>query len=117
MQNHNRSRWEREDVERKTQWAVSRMQEGAKIALARLMDPDKKKRLEESYCVVCYYEGPTLAGQAMTDVNCRLCDTILHFSSTDTHELCQACAIKNKLCKDCGASVNLKVLRKFPFEK
>lgn len=70
-------------------------------------DPDKKKRIEEQECVICFY-GSKIGGQAITETNCSICETAMHFGSTNTDMLCKACAKDHTLCKHCGADINYK---------
>lgn len=70
---------------------------------------NKDIRLAESKCEMCFYfRRSTIAGAAMTESNCRLCDTMMMFSSTNTDHLCDICAKTHKLCKHCGGNVNIK---------
>jgi hypothetical protein len=83
-------------------------------------DADRKARLEECCCVMCYvpYGAGRIGGCAMTSVECAFCDTVKMFGSTCTDVLCVPCAKKNGLCKHCGADIDLKQRRKKrPFQE
>jgi hypothetical protein len=70
-------------------------------------DPRREERLKEQKCVACFYALPRFAGQAFTSVPCADCGTVLTFSSTHTHALCQACASKHSLCVECMSDIDL----------
>jgi len=76
-------------------------------AKALVDDPDRQKRLQAQLCLMCYHDT-RLAGQAFTDTNCRACNKDMQFSSTDVDALCPECARALKLCRHCGADLNLR---------
>lgn len=94
------------------QWTLDRQKERIQITLRSafnyLNDPEKKQRHAEGYCVVCYYRESTIAGAAMTESFCGICETKLHWASTHQEKLCHVCAIKWNLCKECGTTIDLK---------
>jgi hypothetical protein len=77
-------------------------------------DPDKPQRLDKFLCIFCFYHGGFIAGQGFTRRDCMRCHQSQTYSSTETHALCEPCAKIAKLCKLCGADIELKVRRKFP---
>lgn len=71
------------------------------------------QRTEECLCTCCFYlERYRIAGCAMTDSNCTYCGEVTHFSSTATDDFCLKCAKELKICKRCGADIDLKDRRK-----
>jgi hypothetical protein len=92
-----------EEVRFRTTMQKSRLESFRKL----LEDPDKEKRLADQECVICYYSGK-IGGAAMTDSHCGICDTTMHFGSTNVDRLCTVCAEKHKLCKHCGADMDYK---------
>lgn len=82
-------------------------------------DPHKEERLKKGLCLCCYYKrGMRIGMAAITSKECGLCDTVVSYGSSATDNLCEPCAALNRLCKQCGADVNLKVKTdKYPFEK
>lgn len=77
-------------------------------------DLEAGKRKKESYCVMCYvpYGAGRVGGAACTSRECGLCDTIIHSGNTNIDMLCQPCAVENRLCRHCGADVDLRNRRK-----
>lgn len=75
-------------------------------------DPDKVLRLEAQECVVCFYNS-RLGSAVVTDRPCCLCEIMLYCGSSCIDRLCKDCAEKYKLCKHCGADINLRNRRKF----
>lgn len=71
-------------------------------------DPDKVKRKAAQKCIRCYYDSARIGGAAMTERACGICDEPQTYGSTATDELCQACADRNLLCKQCGGDVDMK---------
>lgn len=85
----------------------------ASRALAALSDPKRKERLEKPECICCFYiRTPRIGGAAMTTQPCGKCEQNMMFGSTSTDMLCPDCAKKLKLCRHCGADLNLKDRRK-----
>lgn len=74
-------------------------------------DLEKYQRHQEQSCQVCYYKT-TVSGQAMTPYNCIMCKVKLMHRNTNVDRLCMDCAKKNRLCKHCGADINLNLRRK-----
>lgn len=75
-------------------------------------DFDKKERLSQSECLVCFYKKGGLATNACVNTNCRSCNKEIWFGNSDTDELCINCAKKYKLCKACGSDLEYKERRK-----
>jgi hypothetical protein len=80
-------------------------------------DEDKKARLKLGLCRTCYYINTGMfAGAAMTDAECGICKSIMHFGSTSVDAICKSCSEDNGICKKCGGDIELKVRRKpYPF--
>lgn len=94
------------------QWALDmnkeRIQSVTTYALKLATDPQKKERREDARCICCFYRGSTIAGSAMTQSQCGICEKELLSGSTKTDKLCKECAINHKLCRDCGSTIDLK---------
>lgn len=76
-------------------------------------DLDKKERLKDQECQVCFYlDNNALAGQAFTHYTCRACGIELINPNTNVNALCLDCAKKHKLCIHCGADLDLGNRRK-----
>ena len=71
------------------------------------LDLDRKERMAAQQCVVCWKAG-RIGGAAFTTRQCGLCDTTLHSGSTNIDVLCPECARRAKLCRHCGADLELK---------
>ena len=92
-----------EDVRFRTYMQKSRLEDYARF----LADADKTQRLSEQECIVCFY-NTKIGGAAMTDSPCGLCEVTMHFGSTNVDRLCTNCSINHRLCKHCGADIELK---------
>jgi len=99
------------DISNSTHSVRKRMDKTIELANKFVIDPDRNIRLKECECPVCYYIDSRIGGAMMTDIQCALCDEIMHFSSTSVDILCHSCASKNNLCKHCGSDVNVKKRR------
>ena len=102
-----------ESVQHQTDFARARIDAALRRALQYATDPDKKMRLAEGFCISCFYSGPRIGGAAMTERPCGVCGTKMMFGSTATDKVCQACAVKQELCRECGADLRLRPRRKF----
>ena len=93
-------------------WAIDRNRERislySRLALNFLTDPDKKVRRLEQYCVCCYYRESTMAGQAFTESQCGVCQKDMRWSTTHQEKLCPECSNRLGLCRECGATMELK---------
>jgi hypothetical protein len=102
-------------------WAVDRNKKRIEVcarqALSFLADPNKKERQSEQYCVCCFYRENTIAGQACTESQCGVCEKQMQWSTTHQEKLCESCAKKLGLCKECSATIELKEPRKFKTEE
>lgn len=97
--------WATDQALARIEWATTR-------ALACATDPDKKERRSASFCKSCWYSDGRIGGAAMTNRPCGICEKDQMYSSTATDVLCSPCASSHKLCKECGADVELRPRRK-----
>lgn len=83
------------------------------VASARAMENDTKAeaRRAAQRCRACFYDGPVLAGAAITDQPCMSCGEVQSYGSTSTDVLCMDCAKTHQLCKKCGADFDLRLDR------
>jgi len=79
-----------------------------KRALNYLNDPEKSKRHQEQYCLCCYYSEGTMAGAALTESQCGICEKEMKWSSTHQEVLCLDCAKQYRLCRECGSTIDYK---------
>lgn len=75
-----------------------------------LNDYDKKHRLEDSLCKVCFYTQKNnsfvpIAGQAITTHNCESCGVEMIFNNTRFDCLCVDCSVQRNMCKHCTADL------------
>jgi hypothetical protein len=94
-------------IERVNGYAKSKVEYVKERYVVYTTDPDREKRLAASECVVCYGVG-RVGGAALTSRPCGICNKTLHSGNTCVDVLCVECATKNKLCKQCGADIDLK---------
>ena len=74
-------------------------------------DPDKAIRLESQECVACFYSSK-IGGSVVTSRPCGSCEAMIHCGNSCIDRLCMDCAQKYRLCKHCGADINLRNRRK-----
>ena len=96
-----------------TDMALSRKESIIRKALNLVNDPEKKKRKEANLCLICFYQEGRIGGAAITNRPCGLCKEEQSYASTATDDLCLPCAKEARLCKQCGADLNLGPRRKF----
>lgn len=65
----------------------------------------------EIKCKGCLIRPPRLALQAFTYQRCMCCLKDELYSSSATDVLCEQCATENRLCKQCGADIDLNERR------
>lgn len=106
-------------IEQKTRNKNYHMKQTLEFADQLTNDPYKKKRLEKSECLICYYQPyGKIGGSAITHSKCECCDKDLIFGSTCVGVLCSDCAKKHKVCKHCGANLDLSTKRrKYNFDE
>lgn len=74
-------------------------------------DPDKEKRIKAKECVICFYSSK-VGGSVLTYHMCESCGKEMSFVNTCVDVLCEDCAEKMRLCKHCGADMDMKLRRK-----
>ena len=94
---------DRASIEMANSIAISRMH----LAKLLVKDPSKESRLEKQLCIPCNY-SQRVGGASITYTKCGICSQEMNFPSTSVDVICKDCAIKNNLCKCCGADINLK---------
>lgn len=105
-------------VVRQTSDRNRQMKDFLKRAEALGSDSRAGERAEEGLCRVCFYLSARLGGAAMTTRACGMCGTDSVFGSTYTDALCRDCAELHKLCRHCGADLELDQGREeFAFPK
>lgn len=95
-----------------TTWAKERIDNYLRIASCFKEDPKKTTRTLASQCLSCFYSDSRIGGCAMTNQPCGLCKKDQLYGSTSTDVLCMDCAVKNSLCKHCGADFELREKRR-----
>lgn len=106
------ARWTEQDVSARSFSNKEQIDFSVARAIRYLVDPERMKRLTQRLCVKCFYQGSSMAGQAMTRWNCRVClkDQMM-WPNTATPLACKSCADDHKICTDCGADLYLRVRR------
>lgn len=101
-------------IQRETLYKKRLVDSWTKKITALNTDSQQSERLAESICICCWYVySDRIGGAAITTQPCGICNSIQQYSSTATDVLCKTCAITHKLCKRCGADVNLENRIKF----
>jgi len=105
-------------VNRNTSRALTQGAEIMALADAYEQDADRYERWKDQLCCACFYlRRGRLAGQAFTDRPCGVCGVSMTFPTTATDALCPECSKKLKLCKRCGADIELRKRRKLDVPK
>ena len=73
-------------------------------------DPERAERLAKPECVLCHYYF-SHAGVGIKKDECGLCGKEMRGSS-NMDLLCPECAREHRLCRHCGADLELKNRRK-----
>jgi ribosomal protein S27E len=95
------------NIEFATTMAKDRRTRVCDLANKITLDQEKKQRLAEALCPLCYYDKSRYGGAAITNRDCAKCGKTMYFGSTCTDVLCLECAKALALCKHCGATINL----------
>ncbi len=74
-------------------------------------DTEKVKRIEESLCVICYYNG-SVGCTVITSSECQKCKKLMVFPTSATDRFCLECAKAEGFCRNCGCDINLKQRKK-----
>jgi hypothetical protein len=78
-------------------------------------DPEAKERIRSHMCRWCFYAGrQRLVGQALTDYTCAKCRSTSTHANTGVPVLCEICAGRCKLCKQCMGDREGIVRKKLP---
>lgn len=106
-------KFDNEKLVHATSTANCRMKDIITRAFLVHSDPDNRRRINDEHkCVVCFYLSSRIGGAAMTTQPCGICNTPVLYASTNTDSLCFSCALDHKLCKHCGADIDLNPNRK-----
>ena len=101
----------RTSIEWANDYGIACVEHARKLVQAHDHSEGRVERHAKQLCVKCYL-ADRIGGAVMTDRQCGLCGTLMHFGNTNTDVLCPACAKENLLCKHCGADIDLKNRRK-----
>lgn len=93
------------DITFASRLSESRIQETLRLANQLTNDPQRDIRLARHECKPCFYRQ-SIAGQAFTAYECKLCETTHQHPNTNTPDLCGPCADQNHLCQRCGADLD-----------
>jgi len=93
------------------EWANTLAKDRLEWAKRLIEDAEKDERKQKQECVVCYF-SKRVGGAMTTKVECAYCDRVMTFGNTCTDVMCIDCARKRRLCKHCGADIELKNRRK-----
>lgn len=77
-----------------------------------ILDKGRKSRLAQRLCPACYYLRGTQHTNVSTTKDCELCSTTMQFGNSLVSVVCDTCATNHKLCKRCGADIELRERRK-----
>lgn len=103
------------DIDFASDMAKSRIDSIAKRFYEFTFDPKKKDRINNSFCISCFYSS-SISGQASTNWKCNLCLKEFVNANTDVPKLCFHCAQAWELCQHCGADIYLRVRRKIGYQ-
>lgn len=95
------------EVLRSTDLALDRMDRARML----IEDPRESDRLAAQECRPCFYSSKA-GGAACSSSDCGGCGATVRSGSTNVPRLCKDCARKLRLCRHCGADINLRNRRK-----
>lgn len=109
---HAKSKIDSVSVQSETGYAIDHAQSVIHASLRYLADPERKERLAAGRCKRCYYIWTArIGGSAMTMQPCGVCDEEVWYGSTATDKICQPCAAKKELCRQCGGDLHMRPRR------
>lgn len=94
------------------QWATRIAQDAFKRAQDAVADTKREQRLKARECPTCYYLRGRIGGAAFTNSTCKGCGVTIVNPSTATDKYCAACSKEHRICRYCGADLELKNRRK-----
>ena len=96
-----------------TEYQKQYTQEYMQRAIQAEKDMYYKDRLKNRLCMSCYYLQETIfACTEITQSNCKICDKEMIFGTSLITPICDECAKKYRLCKQCMCDINFKKRRK-----
>lgn len=86
-----------------------------RVAAYLIDDIGYTQRTAESVCQWCWYrQKGRVSGQAFTEYTCANCGEIQSWPNTGVPQLCDFCATKHRLCKECCGTVDGSRRKVFP---
>lgn len=110
-----RGRLDKASIASNSAQAKRRVENHLKLAEKLAHDGERKLRLEVQLCKACHYFSK-IGGAAITHRECAGCGQDQTYGSTATDVLCQSCASKYELCKQCGGDIDMQSRRKSRLE-
>ena len=105
-----------DEVQHTTYRQKERVTRTLELAERYRTDPDRKARLADVQCVVCFYGEGRIGGAAITESSCGACGVGMTFGSTCVDRLCPACARTLKVCRQCGSDLNHVMRRRLDID-
>lgn len=91
---------------------TARMKHAYENSYALVTDARREDRLTKQECRPCFYLYSKAGGCVITHSPCGQCEKEMVFATNCTDRLCIECAKSMRLCKHCGADIELKQRRK-----
>lgn len=108
-----RPKLEIDDINRRTDRNVHRVNDLINRLELLQKDYRKEARLAAHECRTCFYlNQPKIVGHAFSHWNCRVCGKIEVHANTGVPSVCMDCAKKHGLCTECGADLDDKKNRR-----
>ena len=103
-------KWTKDKIWTETSWTKNHYSDVLERSLNMLQDPNKKERLDQQECKMCFYSSH-IGGSCMTKYKCKNCDKELLSGSTRTNTLCLDCAKELGYRISCGGDIDMKIKR------
>jgi hypothetical protein len=98
------------DIDIRTFYARKSIEKLTKALEYIASDPQAAVRRSEHECPVCYYleRGSKIVGHGFTTYTCQECEKEHRHPNTGVPRLCRECAEAKRVCRRCGADIELK---------
>jgi hypothetical protein len=96
-----------EHIELQTYWTKRQLTDFITISDKMTSDAEKENRLKSFKCRYDFYQRGGIAGAAMTEYNCELCNSNQIWNNTNSPRVCEKCAEEFQICVRCSGDINL----------
>lgn len=99
------------DMRIATEYSVQRMKDYLELSYKLINDPDKVARIKKCECRWCFYSPKWHAGMPRA-YQCGVCGVDHVRGNPLIIKICQQCATKHSLCRECGGDLEMRARRR-----